>query len=83
MKTTKEDFKILDGLMTIIAKFIGPHDRIDIILEGVKMYAEAWHEIKEKEAKTNSIPCDCDRQPLRFNELGICEYCGKQKTSED
>ena len=28
------------------------------------------------------LACDCDRQPLRYNEFGICKYCGKQKPSE-
>ncbi len=27
----------------------------------------------------NKHPCDCDRQPLRFNEFGVCKYCGKKK----
>ncbi len=28
------------------------------------------------------LACDCDRKPLRYNELGYCKYCGKQKPSE-
>lgn len=28
------------------------------------------------------LACDCDRQPLRYNEFGVCKYCGKQKPTE-
>lgn len=25
------------------------------------------------------LECDCTQLPFRYNELGICKYCGKQK----
>ena len=50
------------------------------------------NEMADKMDKQLSIPvvvqqsellaCDCDRQPIRYNELGICKYCGKKKPSE-
>ena len=33
-------------------------------------------------SEAEQLACDCDRQPLRYNELGACKYCGKQKPSE-
>jgi hypothetical protein len=32
--------------------------------------------------RSEQLACDCDRQPLRYNELGICKYCGKHKPSK-
>jgi hypothetical protein len=32
--------------------------------------------------QSEQLACDCDRQPLRYNELGSCKYCGKHKPSK-
>ena len=31
---------------------------------------------------SEQLACDCDRQPLRYNEFGVCKYCGKQKPTK-
>jgi hypothetical protein len=52
---------------------------------------DSWDEIAEQVkncsilnvvGQSEQLACDCDRQPLRYNELGTCKYCGKQKPSE-
>lgn len=40
----------------------------------------AIHDVVGK--KRTVLSCDCDGQPLRYNELGICKYCGKHKSSD-
>lgn len=29
--------------------------------------------------QSEQLECDCTQPPFRYNELGICKYCGKQK----
>jgi hypothetical protein len=29
--------------------------------------------------QSEQLACDCDRQPLRYNELGTCKYCDKKR----
>ena len=29
--------------------------------------------------QSEQLKCDCTQPPFRYNELGTCKYCGKQK----
>lgn len=29
--------------------------------------------------QSEQLECDCTQPPFRYNELGTCKYCGKQK----
>jgi len=42
--------------------------------EILRLFSVVW--------RSEQLACDCDRQPLRYNELGTCNYCGKPKPSE-
>ena len=48
----------------------------------VDEYLEAINETRCCKSDSELLACDCDRKPLRYNELGYCKYCGKQKPSE-
>ena len=48
----------------------------------VKWLEKAIDYIPCCKSDSEQLACDCDRQPLRYNEFGICKYCGKQKPSE-
>lgn len=55
----------------------------------IELFAHEYHQAKLKllgiadvVGRSEQLACDCDRQPLRYNELGTCKYCGKQKPSE-
>ena len=52
------------------------------IVETMQKYADQQLLIHSVVGQSEQLACDCDRQPLRYNELGTCKYCGKQKPSE-
>ena len=58
----------------------------DITMSQLAAYS-AWNHFKNLTipvvvGQSEQLACDCDRQPLRYNELETCKYCGKQKPSE-
>jgi hypothetical protein len=57
-----------------------------ICLDFCKEYAEYYHKAKLKllgianvVGQSEQLECDCTQPPFRYNELGTCKYCGKQK----
>ena len=57
------------------------HDAEDVI-EFAKHYQALQLQQSSVVGRSEQLSCDCDKQPLRYNELGTCKYCGKQKPSE-
>jgi len=65
--------------------------KLEFILSGRGTSKEEFNEIIDlmEEYKQLTIPvvvgrseqleCDCTQPPFRYNELGTCKYCGKQK----
>ena len=54
----------------------------EVISKLLDEYLEAINDTRCCKSDSELLACDCDRKPLRYNELGYCKYCGKQKPSE-
>ena len=46
--------------------------------EPIEILVQALKQI-DLETEYLRIECDCTQPPFRYNELGTCKYCGKQK----
>ena len=72
MKNVQEDLKNLDSLIEYIENdLIGEHKEMKYIDEGIKRYAEAYHEMKLKLLGIPDFMCSC----CKSNKAKICDKC--------
>ena len=80
VKIILEDWQVKN-----LREYFGHNDKTQTSHWAFEVFNKAYKEqcnIPNVVLQSEQLACDCDRQPLRYNELGTCKYCGKQKPSE-